>query len=290
MASQDKRNSVLLWLVLIVLVVGITAIIYLGYRQFTQPSQAPAAATANAPAGTEPAHWAGKYYYAGMPRPAPSFPYAITVETNIGYVVGYCEEEEDPAWVCYRLIKVDSFQAPPRPQGFEPDMRTRARVTPHDYTGSGYDRGHMAPNYAIAICYGSQAQLETFLMSNIVPQRPNLNRRVWENLEQTEIKEYAQRYRQLWVIDGPVFKPGARRLRHGVEVPDACYKIMVEEERGRPKVLAFIMPEEVAGTESPAQFLSSVSEVEKETGLDFFSELPSDLQRKLEAETARAMW
>jgi len=42
-------------------------------------------------------------------------------------------------------------------------------VTSHDYTGSGYNRGHCAPNYAIAVCYGAQAQLETFLMSNILP-------------------------------------------------------------------------------------------------------------------------
>ena len=42
--------------------------------------------------------------------------------------------------------------------------------------------------------------------------------------------------------------------------------------------------------EAPAEFLTSVSAVEKETGLDFFSELPRDLQNKLEAERASAMW
>ncbi len=55
------------------------------------------------------------------------------------------------------------------------DTLTIAKVTHNDYTHSGYDRGHMAPNYAIATRYGQEAQKETFLMSNIVPQLGNLN-------------------------------------------------------------------------------------------------------------------
>jgi endonuclease G len=147
----------------------------------------------------------------------------------------------------------------------------------------------MAPNYAIAVCYGPQAQLETFLMSNIIPQRPKLNRQVWERLEQSEIRDYAPRYRQIWVIDGPVFRrPG--RLRGGEDVPDACYKIIVREKDGQPSILAFIMPQTVRGTEPPSEFLTSVHEIEQETGLDFFNGMPPEVQKQLEANTASGMW
>ena len=157
------------------------------------------------------------------------------------------------------------------------------------HPGSGYDRGHMAPNYAIAVCYGPQAQLETFLMSNIIPQRPSLNRQVWERLEQSEIRDYAPRYRQIWVIDGPIFRhPG--RLRGGENVPDACYKIIVREDYGQPRILAFIMPQTVRGTEPPTQFLTSVHEIEQETGLDFFNRMRPEVQKQLEAKTAAGMW
>jgi len=92
------------------------------------------------------------------------------------------------------------------------------------------------------------------------------------------------------VIDGPVFGQEAKRLACGVAVPTACFKIIVEAERGQPKTLAFIMPQTVEGTESPGEFLTNVGEIEKETGLDFFSELPKDAQSRMEAETAKGMW
>ena len=290
MERQETRNKVVLGVLLVILVVSIIALLVLAYRQVESPGRPSEQGPASTRTAAERGVWGGLYYYAGMPRPTRPSSFSITVLTNTGYVVGYCEQQKDPVWVCYRLVRVDSLQAPPRPHAFEVDARTRARVSQHDYTGSGYDRGHMAPNYAIALCFGSHAQMETFLMSNIIPQRPNLNRRVWEHLEEAEIKDYAQRYKQLWVVDGPVFKGATHRLSSGVQVPDACYRIMIEEEHGRPNVLAFIVPENVQGTELPAEFLTSVAEVEKETGLDFFSELPRDLQNSLEAKVASGMW
>jgi endonuclease G len=224
--TADKRPSILLWLLLIVLVVCITGIAILSSQRVVQP---PARSVTVETVGTapdtqtKPEKWSDPYYYGGMPRTTASFPDQLTVLTNIGYVVGYSEARKNPSWVCYRLSQVGSLKAPPRPQQFTVDTRTGARVRPADYTGSGYDRGHMAPNYAIAICYGSAAQLETFLMSNILPQKPNLNRRIWERLEQVEIKEYAQRFKAVWVIVGPVFDAQPPRLRSGVAVPKACF-------------------------------------------------------------------
>jgi endonuclease G len=225
-----------------------------------------------------------------MPRTTASFPDQITVLTNIGYVVGYSESRKNPSWVCYRLSQVGSLQAPPRPQTFSVDTRTGARVSPADYTGSGYDRGHMAPNYAIAVCYGSAAQLETFRMSNIIPQKPNLNRRVWERLEQEEVKTYAQRFKAVWVIDGPIFDATPPRLSSGVAVPKSCYKIIIQEESGQPRLLAFVMPQDVSGGEQASQFLTSVRAIEVETGLDFLNELPQELQDRVETEQAAQMW
>lgn len=233
--------------------------------------------------------WADRYCYAGAPRGSASFPYAITVLTNTGYLAGYCERRRNPVWVCYRLFNPAHWDAPPRPQAFRTDFRTGTRTKPHDYSGSGYDRGHLAPNYAIAVCYGPRAQLETFLMSNIIPQRPALNRQVWKRLEQREIRDYAPRYGQIWVIDGPVFHHG-EQLQGGVNIPDACYKIMVRVGNGAPRILAFIMPQTVNGAESPDRFLTSVRQIERETDLDFFSVLPPDLQRTLEEQTAPGTW
>jgi len=278
---QECRRTISLWVMLIVLIISIAGITYLLIPSTQHPNQTTPE--------TVTAHWGDRYCYAGTPKPTAAFHYQITVLTNTGYLVGYCESHKDPVWVCYRLFQPDSFQAPPRPKEFQPDSRTTTHANSHDYSGSGYDRGHMAPNYAIAVCYGPSAQLETFLMSNIVPQRPALNRQVWERLEQTEIKEYAPRFRQIWVVDGPIFHSHIR-LRGGEDVPDACFKIICREEDGHAAVLAFIMPQNVTGTESTKQYLTSVHEIEQETGLNFFSAMPVDLRQKLETMPAPAMW
>ncbi len=291
--SKDKRPSILLWLLLIVLVVCITGIAILSSQRVVQP---PARSVSVEIVGTapdapvKPEKWFDTYYYAGMPRTTAASPDQITVLTNTGYVVGYSESKKDPVWVCYRLSQVGSLQALPRPQQFSVDTRTRARISQADYTGSGYDRGHMAPNYAIAICYGSAAQLETFRMSNIIPQKPNLNRRVWERLEQEEVKTYAQRFKAVWVIDGPVFDATPPRLRSGVAVPKACFKIIIQEEYGQPRLLAFVMPQDATGSEQLGLFLTSVRAIEQETGLDFLNEMPRELQDKVESERAPQLW
>ena len=287
--ATNQRSRILAWCILAVLIVCVAGLplIALGYsaREAERPNP-----SLRFEATTRHLTWGDRYYYGGMPKPRPVFPSEITVLTNTGYVVGYCEARMDPAWVCYRLSEVASFHATPRPKGFVVDLRTHARVTTRDYANSGYDRGHMAPNYAIALCYGAQAQQETFLMSNIIPQRPNLNRRVWEQLEQAEVKNYAQRFKQLWVIAGPVFRGDAKRLEGGVLLPDACFKILIVEVNQRPHMLAFIMPQSVSGAELPQQFLTSVAEIENRTGLTFFPDLPKEIEERTEVETAKQMW
>lgn len=234
-------------------------------------------------------HTEQQYVYAGNPKPLPSFSYQIRMLTNIGYVVGYCDARKDPAWVGYRLFKVSSLDAPERPSGFRIDRRTSARVSSGAYTKSGYDRGHMAPNYAIAVCYGDKAQRETFLMSNVIPQVPKLNHGIWERLESVEIINYAQEYGEVWVLDGGIYD-STNCLASGVNIPSGCYKIILNEENGTPRVLAFIIPQNIKSNQSLTNFFVSVHDIESKTGLDFFSELPDDIESRLESQVAERLW
>jgi len=127
-------------------------------------------------------------------------------------------------------------------------------------------------------------------MSNILPQRPHLNQEDWENLERLEIRDYAQRFKEIWVVTGPIFGNTSNRLKIGTEIPAACYKILVDEVDGKPRMLAFQMGQDVQGTEPLNTFLTSVDEIEEESGLDFFSDLEDGLENKLEGEKASGMW
>lgn len=230
------------------------------------------------------------HVYGGMPR-AEVFPGPIRVLVNKGYVAGYCEVLENPVWVAYRVEDVKGLPPPPpRPDRFETDMRTAARVPTEAYTGSGYDRGHMAPNYAIATRYGEAAQRETFLMSNIAPQRHALNAGVWKDLEMKIATSYPGRFQEVWVMAGPVFGARPERLPRGTAVPEAFYMIMADESDGRVRTQAFIFPQETPAGVDALRFLVSIDEVERRTGLDFFHELEDAAEAVLEAKQAQGVW
>lgn len=222
---------------------------------------------------------------ATLPQPA----YWTRVLRNEGFMVGYSELRGNPLWVTYRL------SAPPgsaprhkRPARFDSDWRSLSRVGHDDYTRSGYSRGHLAPNHAIARLHGRSAQLATFLMTNITPQRAELNAGMWQQLERLELEVYAQRYGVVWVVSGPIFDANIERLSSArrVEVPDAFYKILAipaEANGGEPLLRAYLIPQRPAPTARLDAFITSVDEVEALSGFDFFPELPDALEQRLES-------
>ncbi len=230
------------------------------------------------------------HVYGGAPRAA-GFPNPIRVLRNTGYVVGYCEVLENPVWVAYRVADVDKLgPAGERPGSFETDLRTAARVSSSAYTNSGYDRGHLAPNHAIATRYGAVAQKETFLMSNIVPQRHALNAGVWKEMEMRIATSYPGRFEEVWVLVGPVFGERPARFPSGTAVPEAFYKIVVDESDGRVRAQAFLFPQETPAGVGVERFLVSIDEIERRTGLNFLAELEDVAEESLEARRATGVW
>jgi endonuclease G len=214
---------------------------------------------------------------------------------NHGFIVGYSDIRGNPLWVEYALTPVDeSIPSLPRPTRFKTDSRAINRVKHDDYTKSGYDRGHNAPNYAMSHLYGKEGQLDSFLMTNISPQTPKLNRQFWQRLEAAEAKYFTKLADKVWVVTGPVFTGSTERLSSSwrVEIPDAFYKIYITEAKPNQlsKVLAFLVPQTVKGNEPLAQFVTSIDNIEAQTGLDFFSDLDDSIENKLEASIEPQAW
>ena len=231
--------------------------------------------------------------YGGVPKPAAGAARSVEfrVLTNRGYVVGYSDALGNPVWAAYRMQDLAKIPTPPaRPEKFEVDRRTGARVASQDYASSGYDRGHLAPNYAIATHYGAAAQRETFLMSNITPQRHALNAGLWKELELKIATSYPARYGEVWVLTGPIFGAQPHELRHGVQVPEAFFLIVIDEHEGKLRTLAFIVPQEAPAHADPEKYLTSIDEIQRRTGLDFLSELDDASERAVEAQRASRVW
>jgi len=228
--------------------------------------------------------------FGGCPRgPADEALGPVTVLVNEAFTVGYSDSWMNPFWVSYKVIPASNTVSHERPSRFTTDTRTEAQVSHDDYTGSGYDRGHLAPNATIDYCYGRDAQLETFLMTNVCPQDPSLNRGAWATLEAT-VRNLANERGELWVITGPIFwSLDSPRLASGVPIPDFLYKIVIEQTSEGPKPYIDVFSN-VAAPGEPVTQPRTIDHIEALTMLDFMWDLPDDVEEALESQEAEHLW
>ena len=97
-------------------------------------------------------------------------------------------------------------------------------------------------------------------------------------------------FEEVWIITGPIYDENEETLKSGVEIPDAFFKIIVDEISGKPRVLAFMVYQDVTGSERFSQFLASVGFIEEGTGLDFLTGLEDGLEGEIESRKAVKIW
>jgi len=92
------------------------------------------------------------------------------------------------------------------------------------------------------------------------------------------------------VITGPIFGDQSPRLDTGVAVPSSFFKILVDVvEPGNVRVLTFTMPQQIKD-DNLRDYLTSVDAIEAKTGLDFFSSLNDQHEKRLESKPAKRLW
>lgn len=223
-------------------------------------------------------------------------PQADQILFNRHYVLGYSYYFRQAKWALeiidpndIGLERNDSFRSDYRiPEMFRVDLE--------DYEKSGLDRGHLI---ASANQRGNELQnSETFLLSNMSPQRPDFNRKIWKKLEE-EVRRLnnINKILETYVISGPIFlfdKPVEYiGLNDGNEVavpiPNAYFKsILTEDNKGKLKMWSFILPNE--RTEEPLEFYQvSTKKVEQYAGIQLWNRLEGTTIN-LEKKKIRKMW
>ncbi len=235
---------------------------------------------------------------------------------NEYFITCHDNDHRVPEWVGYRLTSEMLLGNAQRSDDFRADARLPAgqRAELVDYVDSGYDRGHMAP--AAAFRRSEEAMSQTFLLSNMTPQTPSLNRQMWRLLEE-DVRELARAAGSTWVFTGSLFldetgaltEPSTFIGANRVAVPTHFYKAMLAlspafsanaayagntgsagNAAGSLTLFALLMPNQTDPLDgAPADYLVSVDLVEALSGLDFFSALPDALEESLEEKTA-ATW
>ena len=207
------------------------------------------------------------------------------------FVMSYNNKTHTANWVSWQLNR-SWIGAADRKNDFRPDGALPAawyKVRPGDYTGSGYDRGHIAPSADRTRNEADNSS--TFLMSNMMPQSPELNRGVWGDLEEY-CRELVQSGKELYIVAGPVGSKGSIGKKEKIVVSTKTWKVIVVLDRpgfglqgvtANTKVIAVMMPNDATvkgkGWKS---FRVPVKQVERETGLNFLSNVPPQVQQVIE--------
>ncbi len=159
-------------------------------------------------------------------------------------------------------------------------------IVTKDYAKTGYDRGHLAPS--ADFLWSTEVNSETFFMTNMTPQTPPLNQKAWNSLE-GRIRRWACGNGHLKVFTGPVLKPSLPRLASCVAVPEEYFKVILSDKTGDYKAIGFIYSQ----TDSSDLWMERalpISEVEKRTGLQFFTEFPDDIAKKFKEDLDIEKW
>jgi endonuclease G len=199
------------------------------------------------------------------------FPKAKTQGTGIcrhAYVTLNDTTAKIPVWVSYTLTPQNALGCVPRSNGFAPDQSlpkgTRAELS--DYAKSGYDIGHVAPNGDMS--FNDRAEKESFLLTNMYPQLPGLNRGIWKLLETATRGWAVQRGHSIVVYVGAIYGPGDKTIgENKVVVPHMFYKIVTDTVTG--EVMAFAFKHEGGQGNDLVKVRVSIDAIEKASGVAF---------------------
>jgi endonuclease G len=255
--------------------------------------------------GAAPPYPASVHLTMGNPSAAGSDPSNYLMEKP-EFALSYNRDLGRPNWVSWHLsdewvgtlARVDTFRPDPQvpPEWY--------RVQNFDFSGSGFDRGHMTPNADRDKETSIPINQATFLMSNMVAQAPGNNQGPWASFEGYLRTLVEQQQDELYIVSGPVGVGGTgslggttTTLADGhVTVPSSTWKValVLPKDGGddlsrvscSTRTIAVIMPNQDSIRNDPWEnYLTTVDAVETLTGYDFFSNLPEPYQQCIEAGT-----
>lgn len=219
---------------------------------------------------------------------------------NRQYIVGYSFLFRQPRWAMQvideRTKRLEDGEFD-RLDNFRADLRVpeKFRSTLDDYAGSGFDRGHLINS---ADRKGRKiVNSETFLLSNMSPQKPGFNRRIWLELEDAvRVLADKEEYVEVYTICGPLFSIGDPIDvigENNVVVPDAFFKSVLAEKakpnaRTQLQMWSFAIPNKKT-TESLSSFLRPTIDIERWAGLQLWDRLRGEKTEKLKDKKGR-MW
>lgn len=228
------------------------------------------------------------------------------------YLINHNGNLKIPLYASYQLNSWD-IRSRTRLNCFRKDVRLddADSATLDDYDEPTFDRGHLVPRADMNRT--EDAMLNTFVLSNMMPQHDNFNQGVWNTFEST-VRAWTRDRGTVHVVTGAVFDKdaplGSRdddddadRVRplNQLGIPTHFYKIVLHERRsGYIDAIAILLPHTDDEMPKDARkweklewleaHITSIDEIEAVSGYDFFPDMPDAQQVAVERSIAPGLW
>ncbi len=210
------------------------------------------------------------------------------IKAYTGFTLSFNKDNKTPNYVAWELLGTEVSNEVSRTDNFWQDKDIDGCPAHKDYTSSGYDRGHMCP--AADQKWSIDAMNDSFVMANICPQLHDLNAGAWETLESKE-RLWAKRDSAVMIVAGPIYTEDDDKYfgTAKVRVPGAFFKVLIAPYLDKPRGIAFVHPH-MKCTGNMQDYATTIDEVEKITGFDFFSTLPDEIENLIESTYSFTEW
>ncbi len=227
--------------------------------------------------------------------------------TKVNYSVEWDCDKKSQRWSCYEMNKANMTASTSRYYGnpqypLDPDLplndyldRPSEDYLIGDYFwGSGFDHGHICPS--ADRLYSSEANYQTFYLTNMQPQYNVFNAGLWAIMEK-QVRTWAtsKGTEALYVCKGGTIDDESnilKRLSNKLIVPKYFFMaLLLKNAQGYRAIAFWCENENVDRTnDSLTKYAISIDELEKRTGIDFFCNLPDQTEHKVEQSYAANVW
>ncbi len=240
----------------------------------------------------------------------------LVYRTGDKYGINYCVEwdadKKSQRWSCYQMYQGWRGNAGRYDPQTNPGNHPNERQYPYDpnlpaserweedyfygsyFNGARFDHGHICPSADRQ--YSKEANYQTFYMTDMPPQYNKFNAKLWAEME-ARVRKWTPTAKgdTLFVCKGGTIDSEENiltRIQGKLIVPKYFYMALLLKIKGQYRAIAFWAENENRdrGNESLRQFAISIDELERRTDIDFFCNLPDDIENRVESSYNTSVW
>jgi endonuclease G len=249
-------------------------------------SEVSAAPSTVVPGATTPGAMLSAHTTLGFPEEATATDpeHALVVHTQ--WVASYDSLKKNPRWTSWELTKSWLGNVDRTDRWIKDGALSFTQAADSDYSGSGYQRGHICPS-ADRTRTTTDNQ-NTFLFTNVVPQTAESNTAVWAGLENQE--RTLARTNHVFITVGQIYEGAPKSIGRGVRVPSSMFKVIVVMQGAHPlpsevtestRVIAVEIPNTHSVSGSWTRYKTSLDAIERKTGFKLLSDVDPDVHDAL---------